>query len=359
MMFSLGTRFRALSTRIGVYTFSFSLRLIESELVRVLSRAKDRMADGSKALKPVPLNEGSPEKAGLPTSGIEKVNASEARGLPIIFIHQNNSGHLKYSFAQAKASNPQSTVFVLGDDSNRDYPDIRHHSLDRYFDGAAKFKEVYRHYSTHSVGFELICFQRWFILRDFMKAQGFEQCVYLDSDVLLYANVTEEINKFSRFDFTLCWNTIGCVFFLNRLEGLNSFCDFLMDLYSKKDPYTYDRIVAHFAARRKHGLPGGACDMTALQLYNELNFGRVGEASYVVDGSVYDPNINMPHPGFEMENGVKKITWKQGMPFGRYIRTGEEIRFNSLHFNGKAKRLMGQYCTAEPTHTAGGSLKTG
>jgi len=87
--------------------------------------------------------------------------------------------------------------------------------------------------------------------------------------------------------------------------------------------------------------------MTALELYNETNFGRVGEASQIIDGSVYDPNINMPHPGFEMENGIKKIIWKDRQPYGQIAETGEEIRFNSLHFNGRAKALMEQHCTAK------------
>jgi hypothetical protein len=133
---------------------------------------------------------------------------------------------------------------------------------------------------------------------------------------MLYADVTNEQSKFNRFDFTLCWKTIGCVFFLNRLKGLDEFCQFLMEIYGSENKFCYDRMVAHYTVRRKHRLNGGACDMTAFQLYSEGNFGQIGEASYIIDGSVYDPNINMPHPGFEMENGIKKITWKDGQPYG-------------------------------------------
>jgi hypothetical protein len=164
---------------------------------------------------------------------------------------------------------------------------------------------------------------------------------------MLYANATDERRKFERFDFTLCWRTIGCVLFLNRLDGLDRFCQFLLDLYGGKEPYQYDRMVAHYAARMRHNLPGGVCDMTALEIYNDINFGQVGEASYIINGSVYDPNINMPHPGFQMDNGIKKIVWKERQPYGRTIRSGEEIRFNSLHFNGRAKKLMSQYYTED------------
>jgi hypothetical protein len=223
---------------------------------------------------------------------------------------------------------------------------VEHHQFRDYFVGASQFERFYKHYSTNSPAFELICFQRWFILRDFLTVHGIGRCVYLDSDVLLYADVADEIGKFRRYDFTLCWNTIGCVVFFNHVEGLDRLCRFIADMYAGKDRYHYDKMVAHFAARQRNRLPGGVCDMTALGLYSELNFGRVAEASHIIDGSVYDPNINMPQPGFEMENGVKKVVWKNGQPYGTYLPTREQIRFNSLHFNGSAKSLMEHYCTA-------------
>ncbi len=265
--------------------------------------------------------------------------------LPILFIHRSNSEHLKYSLAQAHESNPGSTVFLLGDPSNNEYDFVEHRPMTQYFQDAAEFQKVYKHYSTHGVDFELICFQRWFILREFLKTHGIRQCLYLDSDIMLYADVTNDLKKFEQFDFTLCWNTIGCVFFLNRLKGLDDFCRFLVDMYTQKDQYHYDKMLAHYAVRKKHHLAGGVCDMTAFQLYSELNFGQVGEASHIIEGSLYDPNINMPHPGFEMENGIKKIIWKNGQPYGKHITTGREIKFNSLHFNGRAKGLMRQYYT--------------
>ena len=91
---------------------------------------------------------------------------------------------------------------------------------------------------------------------------------------------------------------------------------FITDIYTKKDPYHYDKMVAQFAVRQRHHLKGGATDMTAFELYGELNFGQVGEASFIIDGSTYDPNINMPQPGFEMANNIKRIVWQNGGPTG-------------------------------------------
>jgi hypothetical protein len=344
MDMSLGERARHTTARLAVCAFSTSLALLEAHRLRWLSRFR-RRAQGPSA-----PNGGADRATVLPSSPAASVPqraiTGDALGVPIVFIHQGDSPHLVYALAQAAASNPSSRVILLGDDANNRHPLVEHHRFADYFVAAAAFGRVYQHYSTHPESFELICFQRWFVLNEFMTKQRIEQCVYLDSDVLLYADVTSDMKKFRLFDFTLCWNSIGCVCFVNRRQGLEQLCRFMTDAYTKKDPYTYDRMLAHFATRLKHDLKGGVCDMTALQMYNERHFGSIGEASHVIDGSVYDPNINVPQPGFEMENDVKKVIWQDGVPYGTFLATGERVRFNSLHFNGRAKALMPRYCTA-------------
>ena len=74
------------------------------------------------------------------------------------------------------------------------------------------------------------------------------------------------------------------------------------------------------------------------------HFDRIGEVAKVIDGAVYDPNINLAAPGFEMSNGIKRVFWKNTDPYGIYLRTGEQVRFSSLHFQGgNAKRLISQF----------------
>src|SRR5262249_20351711 len=149
----------------------------------------------------------------------------------------------------------------------------------------------------------------------FLMANNLQRCLYLDSDTMLYTDITRDARKFEDFDFTLSQMTSGCTFFLNRVEALSDFCNFLLNIYTLNDRYHFDKMVAHFAARKRNHLPGGVCDMTAFQLYNELRFGEIGEAAQIIDGSVYDPAITSPAPGFEMENGIKKITWREGIPY--------------------------------------------
>ncbi len=265
--------------------------------------------------------------------------------LPIVFLHNTNSDYLKLSLGQAKCSNPKSTVYLIGDDSNNCYDFVEYHSSANYYQGANCFSKIYRHFNTTPYQYELFCFQRWFILHEFLKANKLEMCLYLDSDTMLYADVTDEQKKFAQFDFTLSFKTCGSIFFLNRVEALADFCQFLTDIYTKKERLYFDRMLAQYATFKKNGMAGGACDMTAFDFYSYDHFGEIGEVSQIIDGSVFDPGINVPNPGFEMENGIKKIIWKDAVPYGIQLRTAKEIKFNSLHFQGATKRFMNQYFT--------------
>jgi len=272
--------------------------------------------------------------------------AHASSGLPIVFIHQSWNDYLQYSLAQARVSNPKSPIYLLGDRANDRFDFIEHHLFRDYFTAAAAFAGVYHHHNTNPFGFELFNFQRWFVLQEFLAAHGIQQCLYLDSDTMLYADVTKEREKFATSDFTLSWGMSGNTFFLNRLKALQDFCQFVGDMYSGKDCYHWARMMGVFSARRYARLPGGICDMTAFQFYGELHFGEIGEVAQVIDGTVFEPAIASPNPGFEMENGFKKIIWNGKLPYGKHVKTGSEVRFNSLHCQGRqAKQLMKQFYT--------------
>ena len=275
----------------------------------------------------------------------------EKNSIPIIFMHYTNSYYLKYSLAQAKLSNPHSPVYLLGDASNNCYPFVKHQDFSDYFQAASEFSRFYTHFSTNRYHYSLFDFQRWFILKEFLTANNIERCLYLDSDTMLYADVTEEQKKFAKYDFTLSAMICGQTFFLNRIKALEDFCDFLFNIYTKRDRYHYDKMVAHYAVCRKNGVPGGASDMKAFSLYlHNRHYAEIGEVSEIIDGSIFDINITTPTPGFEMEKGIKKVIWQDGLPYGRRLQTGELIRFNSLHFQGgNSKKLMGQYFTYTQT----------
>ena len=94
---------------------------------------------------------------------------------------------------------------------------------------------------------------------------------------MLYADATRGQREFEQFDFTLSSGMSGNTFFLNNIEALDRFYNFLLEVFAKRDRYHFDRMVGHFLARKRNRLPGGACDMTAFAFYNEAHFGEFGE----------------------------------------------------------------------------------
>ncbi len=55
--------------------------------------------------------------------------------------------------------------------------------------------------SSNPYDYELICFQRWFYIRDFIEKQEMEYFLCMDSDVLLYCNINEIMQKYIPYDF--------------------------------------------------------------------------------------------------------------------------------------------------------------
>src|SRR5262249_30828755 len=87
------------------------------------------------------------ERTSVPGTPASRPDTSRAAGraLPIVFVHRSDSEHLRYALAQAKTSNPNSAIYLLGDASNNRYDFAEHRDLRDYFAGADEFAKIYRH----------------------------------------------------------------------------------------------------------------------------------------------------------------------------------------------------------------------
>lgn len=89
---------------------------------------------------------------------------------PIIFIHQFNHNYLPLSLWQARKSNPESPVYLLGDGWNAHFDFlVEHVPIRNYRKKADEFARHFRNFSTNPPAFELVCLERWFILEEFMR----------------------------------------------------------------------------------------------------------------------------------------------------------------------------------------------
>lgn len=260
---------------------------------------------------------------------------------PIVFIHKGASPYLPYALHQARAYNPGARVVLIGDEAacSLARPEERV-PLSKYMESADAFARTYKNLSTNTVGFELFCFQRWFALRDWMRAEGVERLVYLDTDALCYTDLTAESDRLRGAGMTVVEGTGTWVTFLHDLSLFDALCSFMSTMFTEKLAH-YEAVYADYQTR---GVPGGICDMWAFQDFAAANHTRIVDLFEVVNGAIYDTHMLTPS-GFRMDGEIKAITFEGDRPYGTRVEDGARIRFHVLHFAGGSKRFIFRYVT--------------
>lgn len=256
--------------------------------------------------------------------------------IPIIIIHQGNPFYLKNCIHHAKVYNPNNKIYLLGDESNRHLADeqVSHLLISDYFTQAKTFEPLYRHQTTNPYHYNLFCFQRWFLLKEFMEAMHFKHVFVCESDELLYCDVEKESLPYFNFDFTLLDNRFANSILMSY-QGIINFTDFLTYAYSDKEMQTF--INNHYSKCFHNGKRinmGGIDDMFLFIMYTQRH-PNVADTSYPTNGCCWDTAIYNTH-NFLRENGIKKITWINDLPYATY-KNGELIRLLGIHFLGGNK----------------------
>lgn len=262
--------------------------------------------------------------------------------IPVIFIHKGYQPYLEYTIKQSLKKND---VVFIGDTSLPfQHPQLKTEKIRDHYDGIDEFSKLYVHLNTTPFDYELFCFNRWFILKNYMKKNNLSTVFYVDSDVLLFTKVDDEFEKFKQYDFTLLHRSAATSSFIT-IKGIDSFCKFLLNTYKDKLSYSFQKMESHFRVRQNCKLPGGVCDMTALELFHYLDDsgggpGRVGEMMQIINDSTYDHNINTPDNDFEFTGGKKNVQIVDGIPYVFNMKYNKLIKFNCLHFQGGAKNFI-------------------
>lgn len=279
--------------------------------------------------------------------------------IPVILTHRGNQDYVRTAIEQAKLRNKR--VILIGDETNQDFG-AEHYLNADYWEGAAEFEKVYEHMSHNPYAQELYCFQIYFVLRDWARAHGIERLFTMDSDVMLYCDVTEYEQTLGDYDLAINWcerqepyRWSACLHnSFWKLETLVDMCQFLTRTYNGEPLKMWAKLAEKWAWHQEHQIPGGVCDMTLLHFFRQGC--KAVNLSEVRDGSVWDDNINVSENYMEDEyatrGAAKRILPLQGTKAGRPALMpnavvgagwGEFIWANALHFQGQAKRLMEEY----------------
>lgn len=257
------------------------------------------------------------------------------KNIPIVIVHKGNSFYLEPVLRQIRLFNPDNRICLISDKSTDRFDFIEHYDIDQYMKGADEFANIYVHMSINPFNYELFCFQRWFVIRDFIRSQEIPFSLCLDSDVLLYCNVDEVFSEYQSYDFTICKEMGPCFSSFNNLS-IEKLCNYMTYLYT--DSQAFKRLEEFY----KNVVDGGVCDMTALAWYQKDVSDNVIDIVYPVDNACFDGNIS-DSMGFEMQKGKKKIYWKNNLPYGKYMEKDSFIQFYGLHLQGGAKHSMHKY----------------
>lgn len=256
--------------------------------------------------------------------------------IPIFLVHKTNSSYLKYALKQARKYNPDSAIYLLGDDENNQYPFVTHVIISDYLRSADAFKREYRHMSAAPYEFELFCFERWFIIKDFVVENNISQFIYIDSDVLVFSNLTKALKPFQHFSIANTGVAMPAFTYFGNQSAIINFCDFMLM------QYTEDRYQKRLKEGWEYLKPrnwGGICDMVFFEYYFMDNPSNLGKLDLLINDSIFDEHIRSSN-GFEMENDIKKFKWINQQPYGFHLLFKKWIKFHGIHYQGHSKKMM-------------------
>ncbi len=254
----------------------------------------------------------------------------------IVFLHRGPSPYLYYVVKQARHWNPSAEIIVLSDIAR---PELRRSAnvvpIEHFGGGAEELARIYQHHSTNSHGFELFCFQRWFILREYLAAHPAARLVHLDSDVLTFTEFEPEFARLGAFD-------VGIVGFQGPQSMLiahpgfvTALCDHITRLFTEEAA----ELAAMYAKWRETTDSTAVSDMHALHTLLASGQFRKLDLAMVRDGSAYDGVIHEAD-GFAFADGQKRLTWREGQPWGARADSGAPVRFQTLHCQGHSKHRI-------------------
>lgn len=256
--------------------------------------------------------------------------------IPIFIFHRGDDEYINYSLQQAKISNPHSDLFLCGNPINEKYclgTDVKHVLIEDYNQGALAFEKVYYHTGPNSYIYNLFCFQRWYVLRDFMRAQHLRLSCQLDSDYMLYTNVTNE-------KYTSIQAPWICII---TLEELEAFCELTFEFF--RNPILLQYIWRYTTEELGHP---AISDMVTLDYFNKWEY-NPKKLGYFTD-SFFDRNISYPD-FYEPFDNKKMVYFRNDKFYCKDLKTNTYQQALAFHFQGDGKKYMKYFLSSNISTT--------
>ena len=256
----------------------------------------------------------------------------------IVIIHTGFAKYLLYTLKKIKETNKDSNVFLISDRKYKEYSkysifvDINKVTKDE----SILFKNKYIHLGKSNPNYEMFCMQRWIILKDFMKEYNINECLHIDSDILLFSNLDEALKPFFKYDISLAHN-LALTMYIKDVKILEEFSEYLLFKYTDEKEINKLKNMYYNTSRVNNGVAGSVSDMDiSREFFSNFKL-PVGNLTEIENDSVFDLAIVYGSENFEMlkkgKYEMKKIFFENNIPFCNYNKDNinKKIRFHSLH----------------------------
>lgn len=266
--------------------------------------------------------------------------------IPIFVHHEGNAPYVKDCIIQAQKYNER--VILFGDKTNKEISS-------EWYDASGftsalweEFRKYYEHMSYYPASYAIQIIKRFFVFYDFMVKNDIEECVTIDSDVLVFINFSEipEIRNY-KASFTIPKDQgnmrvaagAGCAYW--QKETLYSFLLFSIDIYKNQRDRLKEKWQYHIDNRQD----GGVCEMNYLYWWYLENASNVWNWCQYNKEGVVDSNFNLSENFLKDEyymdkhNIGKAIIVKNHKPYFSSKNHGLVPAW-AIHFGGGSKIYM-------------------
>lgn len=306
--------------------------------------------------------------------------SDKKRVLPVLVHHESNAKpqtggkknqeYLRYCIDQACKYNEK--VVLIGDEANKEWCGEWHHVNEFKNERLEKFCKVFKNLSTYPDAWALSIYKRFFLFEEYMKRNGYDECIVLDSDILVYLDFSKyepfltcdaamEIPQSNNMASLKIPNDIrwaanvGLSYF--KLYALTDFLDYCTDIFENH----IDVLMPKWEMHQKYNVPGGCGEMALFYLWQKqkpqgtiLNLLIPDKDGFVFSGPISgEENYLRGECKVSRITTIKKIVYKDGYP--HYVNKKDDslLPTYSLHFIGADKIYMeGMYKNQKPAFNA-------
>ena len=268
---------------------------------------------------------------------------------PFVVIHNGNQDYFRCCIESLVRQNGAQNVIAIGQGLDAEaLHGIRVVDIANVESKSKAFRKIYHHCAVTNYEYELFCFQRWFILSEFLSQANIDQCVMVDSDILGFSDAAQMIDVLPTDTAMSDWAWTCPIRDRNVLEQLT---DCMTEIYSQ--PTEAIRTFIDTYGAPASGQARSMQDMTFLHMFGNVRTDRLAQLARRTDLFGFDTNISLSS-GFEtahyssasqalLFHKVKDVRWQDGRPILTLTGSRTAVPFHTLHFQGLAKILMPQY----------------